>query len=130
MLGSAREAGVLAERDKFDAAKPVGEPCTHDRVCLNGHAEQRLPNTLNVSISGVRGDDLLAETPDVAASTGSACHAGTTEPSPVLHAMGLDRERSLAALRLSLGRWSTEQDIDHAADLLATAASVVQHRPM
>jgi len=94
-----------------------------DRVWLNGHTEHRLPNTLNVSISGVHGDDLLAAaTPEVAASTGSACHAGTTEPSPVLHAMGLDRDRSLAALRLSAGRWSTEQDIDHAADVLATAA--------
>ncbi len=92
-----------------------------DRVHLNGHATQRLPNTLNVSIGGVRGDDLLAATPGVAASTGSACHAGTTDPSPVLHAMGLDRDRSLAALRLTLGRWSTEQDIDHAADLLAAA---------
>jgi cysteine desulfurase len=93
-----------------------------DRVWLNGHTEHRLPNTLNVSISGVHGDDLLAATPDVAASTGSACHAGTTEPSPVLLAMGLDRDRSLAALRLSAGRWSTEQDIDHAAGVLATAA--------
>jgi cysteine desulfurase len=92
-----------------------------NRVRLNGHATQRLPNTLNVSISGVRGDDLLAATPGIAASTGSACHAGSTEPSPVLHAMGLDLDRSLAALRLSLGRWSTEQDVDTAIDILAAA---------
>jgi cysteine desulfurase len=77
----------------------------------------------------VRGDDLLAATPDVAASTGSACHAGATEPSPVLNAMGLDRDRSLAALRLSAGRWSTEQDIDHAADVLAAAARTIRHDP-
>jgi cysteine desulfurase len=100
-----------------------------DRVCLNGHTKQRLPNTLNISIRGVRGDDLLAATPDVAASTGSACHAGATEPSPVLNAMGLDRDRSLAALRLSAGRWSTEQDIDHAADVLAAAARTIRHDP-
>ncbi len=92
-----------------------------NRVRLNGHTTQRLPNTLNVSITGMHGDDLLAATPGIAASTGSACHAGTTEPSPVLHAMGLDRDRSLAALRLSLGRWSTEQDIDAAVDILAAA---------
>jgi cysteine desulfurase len=89
---------------------------------LNGHPDQRLPNTLNLSITGVRGDDLLAAVPELAASTGSACHAGTTEPSPVLSTMGIDRDRALSALRLSLGRWTTEPDIDCAAELLASAA--------
>ena len=119
-LAAGGHVRVAALRDRLHHLLVQALP---DRVCLNGHAEHRLPNTHNVSIRGVRGDDLLAATPDVAASTGSACHAGTTDPSPVLHAMGLDRDRSLAALRLSLGRWSTEQDIDRAADLLAAAAS-------
>jgi cysteine desulfurase len=93
-----------------------------ERVLLNGHPDRRLPNTLNVSITGVHGDDLLAAVPEIAASTGSACHTGATEPSPVLHAMGLGRDRALAAVRLSVGRWTTEEDIDRAADLLANGA--------
>jgi len=93
-----------------------------DRVVLNGHPDRRLPHTLNVSITGVSGDDLLAAVPGVAASTGSACHAGTREPSPVLAAMGLPAERSLAALRLSLGRWTTAEDVDRAADMVSAAA--------
>lgn len=90
------------------------------RVLLNGHPEHRLPNTLNLSITGIRGDELLAATTGVAASTGSACHAGATEPSPVLIAMGLDPARALAAIRLTVGRWSTQADIDGAADALTT----------
>jgi cysteine sulfinate desulfinase/cysteine desulfurase-like protein len=60
------------------------------RVQLNGHRARRLPNTINISITGVRGDDLLAATPGITASTGSACHTGMPEPSPVLLAMGHD----------------------------------------
>jgi cysteine desulfurase len=93
-----------------------------DRVLLNGPTQQRLPNTLNISIAGTGADDLLAAIPEIAASTGSACHSGSHDPSPVLQAMGLDTERSLAALRLSLGRWSSPSDIDRAADLIIAAA--------
>jgi cysteine desulfurase len=93
------------------------------RVLLNGPAEARLPGTLNVSIRGTLGHELLAAVPEIAASTGSACHSGSTEPSPVLTAMGLERARGLAALRLSLGRWSTAEEVDRAAALLATAVT-------
>jgi cysteine desulfurase len=93
-----------------------------DRVDLNGPANERLPNTLNISIHGTIGHDLLAATPGIAASTGSACHSGTPEPSPVLTAMGLETARSLAAIRLSLGRWTTTEDVDRAADLIAASA--------
>jgi cysteine desulfurase len=89
---------------------------------LNGHPDLRLPNTLNISIIGIQGGNLLVATPDVAASTGSACHTGAAEPSPVLTAMGLDRDRALGAVRLSAGRWSTTSDVDRAAELLAAAA--------
>ena len=92
------------------------------RVQLNGHLTQRLPNTLNVTIGGVRGDDLLASCPQVAASTGSACHTGTTEPSPVLLAMGCSADRALGALRLTLGRWTSQADVDEAADHIAEVA--------
>jgi cysteine desulfurase len=101
---------------RLDAALP-------GRVRLNGHPEQRLPQTLNVSVDGVRGDDLLAAVPEVAASTGSACHSGRTDPSAVLTAMGVPRERALGALRLTLGRGSTTGEVDRAAGLIARAAT-------
>lgn len=93
-----------------------------ERIHLNGHRTERLPNTLNISIDDIVGEQLLAHMPEVAASTGSACHAGTTDPSPVLTAMGLSRKRALAALRLSLGRWSTHSEIAQAADAIIHAA--------
>jgi cysteine desulfurase len=90
-------------------------------VTLNGHPTQRLPNTLNVSFPGTTGAQLLAACPEVAASTGSACHAASPEPSPVLLAMGLGLERALGAVRFSLGRWTTEEDIDRAGEALTAA---------
>ncbi len=89
------------------------------QVYLNGHLTRRLPNTMNISIESVIGEDVLAVTPEIASSTGSACHEGSTDPSPVLLAMGISRERALGALRLTLGRWSTEEEIEKAARLLA-----------
>jgi cysteine desulfurase len=97
------------------------------RVHLNGPAGQRLPNTLNLSIDGIHGHDLLAAAPTMAASTGSACHSGTHAPSPVLTAMGLDTGRALGAVRLSLGRWSTGADIETVAAALISAALTVSH---
>jgi cysteine desulfurase len=95
----------------------------------NGHLTQRLPNTLNLSIDGVIGQQLLAAVPQLAASTGSACHAADPEPSGVLLAMGLARERALGALRLTLGRWTTQAEVDTAAELLAAAATGLRHWP-
>jgi cysteine desulfurase len=96
--------------------------CLPDRVRLNGHPVRRLPNTLNLSIAGTRGHELLAECTTVAASTGSACHAGTHEPSPVLSAMNVSEDTAFAAIRLSLGRWTTDVDIERAAAAIAAAA--------
>jgi cysteine desulfurase len=96
--------------------------CLPDRVRLNGHPVRRLPSTLNLSIAGTRGHELLAECTTVAASTGSACHAGTHEPSPVLSAMNVSEDTAFAAIRLSLGRWTTDVDIERAAAAIAAAA--------
>ena len=87
-------------------------------VSLNGHPTEHLPNTLNVSIEGVIGEKVLAATPEIAAATGSACHAGSTLPSEVLLAMGVKRSRALGTLRLTLGRWSTSEEVEQAALLL------------
>lgn len=89
-----------------------------DRIALNGHPEHRLPNTLNVSFIGRVGADILAAIPDVAASTGSACHAGEVRLSPVLAAMGVAPHVGMGAIRFSLGRWTTREDIERTVDLL------------
>ena len=89
-----------------------------NRVVLNGHPTRRLPNTLNVSFRGNSGGDLLAAMPNVAASTGSACHAGSMHISPVLAAMGVPHEVALGAVRFSLGRETTRQNIQQVIELL------------
>ncbi|MFI7642339.1 cysteine desulfurase family protein [Nonomuraea sp. NPDC049400] len=118
-LADGEPARLTALRDDLHRRLADGLP---GRVHLNGPAERRLPNTLNVSIDGVLGHDLLTAAPQLAASTGSACHIGSHTPSPVVTAMGLDAERALAAVRLSLGRWSTLADIETAATALIKAA--------
>jgi cysteine desulfurase len=90
-------------------------------LALNGHETERLPNTLNVSFPGVAGWQLLATATAVAASTGSACHAGQHAASGVLGAMGLSAERAAGAVRLSLGRFTTESEIHLAAGALIAA---------
>jgi cysteine desulfurase len=88
-------------------------------LALNGHPEERLPNTLNVRFPGVSGSALLAATPEVAASTGSACHAGEESASSVLTAMGVEPREALGSVRLSLGRTTTHEDVVTAAEALA-----------
>lgn len=83
-----------------------------DRVVLNGHPIKRLPNTLNVSFVAQVGGEVLGRLPGVAASTGSACHAGSVEVSPVLRAMGVAPEIGMGAIRFSLGRTTTREEIE------------------
>ena len=89
-----------------------------ERVSLNGHVDERLPNTLNVAFAGQVGAEILARMPEVAASTGSACHAGRVELSPVLEAMGISPEIGMGAIRFSLGRATTEEEIGQLVDRL------------
>jgi len=81
-------------------------------IVLNGHPEKRLPNTLNISFIGFNGHEVLNGLDDVAASTGSACHSGLTTISPVLKAMGVSDEVGHGAVRFSLGRFTTKDEID------------------
>jgi cysteine desulfurase len=83
-----------------------------NQVVLNGHPERRLPNTLNISFVGRVGADILARMPDIAASTGSACHSGQITLSPVLKAMGIAPEVGMGAIRFSLGRGTTQEEIE------------------
>jgi cysteine desulfurase len=87
---------------------------------LTGHPTQRLPNHASFCFEGVTADALLInlDLAGVAASSGSACHAGALDPSPVLAAMGVTRERALGALRLTLGNENTPEDVEHVLGLL------------
>lgn len=90
-----------------------------NRIALNGHPEERLPNTANISFVGKVGADVLAALDGVAASTGSACHSGHVELSPVLAAMQVPPEVGMGAIRFSLGRATTDAEIEAvAADLV------------
>ncbi len=87
-------------------------------VVLNGHPTERLPNTLNVSFACRIGADLLAAIPEIAASTGSACHEGKVKLSPVLQAMGVPPDVERGAVRFSVGRFTSEDEVDRAAQLI------------
>ena len=89
-----------------------------NRVALNGHPTHRLPNTLNVSFVGRIGAEILERLDGVAASTGSACHSGRIELSPVLEAMGVAPEVGMGAVRFSLGRGTTRDEINAVVERL------------
>jgi cysteine desulfurase len=90
-------------------------------IQLNGCAEPRLPNTLNVRFPGVLGSRLLAAAPEIAASTGSACHDGQEEASAVILAMGVSTAEAVGSVRLTLGRQTTLDEVDRTAEALARA---------
>ena len=92
-------------------------------VTLNGHAEKRIPGNLNLSFAWVEGDQLLRAIRDIAVSTGSACSAATLEPSYVLRALGLNSELAHASLRIGLGRFTTEPEIDLAIERIVEAVN-------
>jgi len=83
-----------------------------DRVALNGHPVDRLPNTLNVGFRGKAGQEILHGLEGVAASTGSACHSGSITLSPVLAAMRVPPEVGMGAIRFSLGRETSREEIE------------------
>jgi cysteine desulfurase len=89
-----------------------------DRLVLNGHPYERLPNTLNVSIPGIEGSAILDSLPTIMASTGAACHDKTVKLSHVLSAMSVPPETGMGALRFSVGRSNTMEQIEEAARLI------------
>jgi cysteine desulfurase len=97
-----------------------------NRVVLNGHPTHRLPNTLNVSFVGQIGAELLSRLEGVAASTGSACHAGRIELSPVLEAMRIAPEIGMGAIRFSLGRGTTRDEINLVAEKLSAILTIAE----
>jgi len=116
-----RSVKMLRDRLYKNLLEGIGR----ERVKLNGHPEMRLPNTLNVSILGIIGERLLRSIPEIAGSTAAACHSGGFEPSKVLLALGLSREEALGALRLSLGRGTTKEEVDAASRLIVEHANEI-----
>jgi cysteine desulfurase len=92
-----------------------------EAVVLNGHPVYRLPNTLNVSFVGKVGGEILSHMEEVAASTGAACHSGSVELSPVLKAMGISEGVGMGAIRFSVGRTTTLDELEKVLRLLRKA---------
>ena len=95
------------------------------RVVLNGHPDERLPNTLNVSFVNKVGTEILDRIEGIAASTGSACHSGSVELSPVLKAMNIPPKIGMGAIRFSLGRTTTRDEIEATVSQLTDAVSAL-----
>ena len=97
-------------------------------LTLNGSAQHRWAGNLNVCFRGLRSDVLLSALSGVAVSTGAACGSGDPEPSPVLRALGLSRDDAACSLRLSVGRFTTDNEIDLALDRFQVAIRTAQAR--
>jgi len=98
-----------------------------DDIVLNGHPQERLPNTLNVSIPGIEGARILDGLPDIMASTGAACHDRSVKLSHVLSAMKVPPKIGMGALRFSLGRHNTPEQIEAAAESIIHAVKRIRN---
>ncbi len=89
-----------------------------DEVYLNGHMEQRVPHNLNLSFNYVEGESLIMAVKDLAVSSGSACTSASLEPSYVLRALGRNDELAHSSIRFTIGRFTTEEEVDFAVELI------------
>jgi cysteine desulfurase len=105
---------ILALRERLRRALQAGL----ERVQVNGSLERRLPGNLNMSFEWVEGEALMLAMKDVAVSSGSACTSASLEPSYVLRALGVSDEMAHASIRFGLGRFNTEEEVDHVARLV------------
>ena len=92
-------------------------------IYLNGDLDQRIPGNLNVSFAYVEGEGLMMGIKELAVSSGSACTSASLEPSYVLRALGVEEELAHTSLRLGLGRFSTEQEVDYAVEHIVQAVN-------
>jgi cysteine desulfurase len=102
-----------------------------DEVYVNGSLTQRVPGNLNISFAFVEGESLLMALKDLAVSSGSACTSASLEPSYVLRALGLNDEMAHSSIRFSIGRFTTEEDIDHVIrDIRAAVGKLRELSPL
>ena len=94
-----------------------------EEVYINGDMDQRVVHNLNVSFAYVEGESLIMALKDMAVSSGSACTSASLEPSYVLRALGLNDELAHSSIRFSIGRYTTEEDIDHVVGVINNAIS-------
>ncbi len=109
----ADNAHAKALRDRFlNGIKDIEE------VYINGDMQHRVAQNLNVSFNFVEGESLIMAVKDIAVSSGSACTSASLEPSYVLRALGRNDELAHSSLRITIGRFTTEEEIDYAAELI------------
>lgn len=109
---------IIALRDRlWEGVKDMEE------VYINGDPDQRVPGNINISFNFVEGESLLMSLKDLAVSSGSACTSASLEPSYVLRALGMNDELAHSSIRFSIGRFTTEADIDYAIEKVRTAVS-------
>lgn len=89
-----------------------------EEVYVNGDMERRVPHNLNISFNFVEGESLIMAIKDVAVSSGSACTSASLEPSYVLRALGRNDELAHSSIRFTVGRFTTEQEVDYVVELL------------
>jgi cysteine desulfurase len=94
-----------------------------EQVFINGHLTQRVPHNLNISFNYVEGESLIMGIKGLAVSSGSACTSASLEPSYVLRALGRSDELAHSSLRMTIGRFSTEEEIDYAISTIRTNVS-------
>lgn len=92
-----------------------------EEVYINGSADQRVPGNINISFAFVEGESLLMSLKDLAVSSGSACTSASLEPSYVLRALGLNDEMAHSSIRFSIGRFTTEEEVDYAVKQIREA---------
>ncbi|MBM3319054.1 MAG: aminotransferase class V-fold PLP-dependent enzyme [Candidatus Eisenbacteria bacterium] len=128
-VGLGRAAAIARERMETDASRIAGLRdrfymkiiSSLDRVRRNGDPERSLPNTLSLTFEFVEAEALLMDLEDVAITPASACSSGSFRPSHVLLAIGLGVERALSTVRFGLGRFTTEEEVDFAAEKIVEA---------
>lgn len=101
-----------------------------DYVEINGSVTNRLPGNMNLSFRFVDAGELMLAMPGLAVSSGSACATGSTEPSPVILAIGKDKQVAKSSLRFGLGRFTTEDDMKHAAEIVVKAVKKLREKSL
>jgi len=112
------DMGVESERIRMLQQRLLTGICQIDQVFINGHLEKRVPHNVNASFNYVEGESLIMGIKGLAVSSGSACTSASLEPSYVLRALGRSDELAHSSLRITIGRFTTEADIDYAVSTL------------